>query len=158
MKIYVINMKNDKDRRNSFDQTNSNYIDYEYFEAIDGNSEKFNIKDILKPNTIGYKNGDIGCAMSHLCLWNKCIEINEPIIIMEDDVFVSKYFKIHLNSVLDMLPYNWHILQLNYNCDSILGYSNTSYENAYTFLQRKNLMIKISMIFKTQKYIQQLQS
>ena len=36
--------------------------------------------------------------MSHLCLWNKCIELNKPIIIMKDDVFVSYDFQKHIDS------------------------------------------------------------
>lgn len=28
----------------------------------------------------------IGCSMSHMSLWQKCIEINEPILILEHDV------------------------------------------------------------------------
>ena len=30
--------------------------------------------------------GEIGCSLSHLYCWNKCIELNEPILIFEDDV------------------------------------------------------------------------
>ena len=138
MHIYVISLKKDVHRRINFDKINSEYIEYEYFDAIDGNSDKLDITGILKPNTISYSKGQIGCALSHLHLWNKCIEKNEPMIIMEDDAFVSKFFKKHLNSILNMLPSNWHIVQLTYNCDSILGFSNTSFENAFTFFSQKS--------------------
>jgi GR25 family glycosyltransferase involved in LPS biosynthesis len=34
--------------------------------------------------------GVIGCFYSHYRLWNKCVELNEPIIIFEDDI---KFFR-----------------------------------------------------------------
>lgn len=30
--------------------------------------------------------GEIGCVLSHYKLWRKCVELNEPILILEDDV------------------------------------------------------------------------
>ena len=30
--------------------------------------------------------GEIGCALSHIEAWKKCIELNEPIIVLEDDI------------------------------------------------------------------------
>ena len=56
---------------------------------------------------------------------------------MEDDGFVSYDFDKHIDCVCKMLPKDWHILQLCYNCDSILGFSNTNFEDAYTFFTKK---------------------
>lgn len=36
--------------------------------------------------------GVLGCFYSHYRLWNKCIELNEPIIIWEDDVVLTRPF------------------------------------------------------------------
>lgn len=134
MDIFVISLKN-SDRRIEFDKLNKNIINYKYFDAIDGNTVKRE-PDIIKQNTLGYSNGAIGCSMSNLRLWEKCIELNKPIIIMEDDAFVSDDFNKHLDTVIKMLPNNWHILQLCYNCDSILSFSNTNFENAISFFTR----------------------
>ncbi len=137
MDIIVISLKTSVKRRTDFDKLNKIYINYEYFDAIDGNVLPHH-NDIVKKNVSRYSSGAIGCAMSHLHLWNLCIEQNKPIIIMEDDAFVSWNFNKHLESVMTMLPKDWHILQLCYNCDSILGYSNTNFEDAYSsFTQTK---------------------
>ena len=133
----MISLKESIKRRTEFDKLNKKYIKYKYFDAINGNTLPNNIDNILNKNASGYKKGAVGCAMSHLNLWNKCIENNKPMIIMEDDVFVSKDFNKHLQSIMDMLPEKWHILQLCYNCDSILGFSNTNFEDAYTFFTKK---------------------
>jgi len=136
MKIYVISLKTSIDRKIEFDKLNKKYIDYEYFEAIDGNTLDDDV-NIVEKNSYNYKKTAIGCAMSHLHLWNKCIAMDEPIIIMEDDVFVSHNFNAHIKAIMMMLPKEWHIVQLTYNCDSILGYSNTSFEDAFTFFTKK---------------------
>ena len=137
MDVFVISLKNCLDRRDAFDQLNSR-INYKYFDAIDGSKIPLNqIASVVNYNSQGYSKGAIGCAMSHLCLWNKCIELNKPIVIMEDDAFISHDFEKHLDTVLKMLPQNWHLLQLCYNCDSILGFSNTNFEDAYTFFTKK---------------------
>jgi len=36
------------------------------------------------------KKGAVGCSLSHIRLWKKCVELNEPIIIIEDDVNLDK--------------------------------------------------------------------
>jgi GR25 family glycosyltransferase involved in LPS biosynthesis len=44
-----------------------------------------NIAKILRP-------GVIGCFYSHYRLWQKCVELNEPILIFEDDVIFERNF------------------------------------------------------------------
>ena len=135
MDIFVISLKKSLDRRKKFDKLNKEYIEYEYFDAIDGNTIGKNT-NIIKQNASNYSNGALGCALSHLRLWNKCIELNKPIVIMEDDVFVSKEFNKHIDNVIKMLPSSWHILQLSFNCDSILSYSNMNFEDSICFFTK----------------------
>lgn len=151
MDIFVISLKN-SDRRTEFDKLNKNTINYHYFDAINGNTIEKN-SSIIKGNTLGYSTGQIGCAMSHLCMWEKCIELNKPIIIMEDDAFVSYDFNKHIDIVTKMLPNNWHILQLSYNCDSVLSFSNTNFENALSIFTKKKINDKDILEFqKSQIY------
>jgi GR25 family glycosyltransferase involved in LPS biosynthesis len=48
-----------------------------------------NDKSVLKASTPGVK----GCFYSHYRLWQKCVELDEPIIIWEDDIVLSRPFK-----------------------------------------------------------------
>ena len=105
MDIFVINLERSKDRREKFDAFNSKYIKYSYYNAVDG---KTLIIDKLEPTIFkkGSKNysiGAIGCALSHLQLWEKCIELNRPILIMEDDAIVNHDFMNHLNTVKNII-------------------------------------------------------
>lgn len=45
-------------------------------------------KNILKMQMPGVK----GCFLSHYRLWQKCVELNEPIIIFEDDIEIKREF------------------------------------------------------------------
>lgn len=47
-----------------------------------------NAKSLAKVSTPGVK----GCFYSHYNLWKKCVDINEPIIIWEDDIVLRRPF------------------------------------------------------------------
>ena len=131
MDIFVISLDRSSDRKNTFDNFNSKYIKYTYFTAVDGT--KINVDtlstNIFKKGSKNYSNGAIACAQSHLKLWEKCIELDKPIIILEDDVIVSRDFNKHINNLINsLLPSKWDIVQLNYNFDSALSYKNTNFE------------------------------
>ena len=132
MEVYVISLKRSQDRKDKFDANNMKYINkYTYHDAIDGKTININNldKSIFTKGSVNYSNGAIGCALSHLQLWEKCIELNKPIIVMEDDVIVSKLFEKYISNLINnMLPANWDIIQLSYNFDSVLSYNNTVYE------------------------------
>lgn len=101
MKIYVISLKNSLDRRASIEQQMASYgLSFEFFDAIDGR--------IDPPHTLfanyDYRKrlwltsgkmpmrGELGCYASHYLLWQKCVELNEPIIVLEDDVIINADF------------------------------------------------------------------
>lgn len=45
--------------------------------------------------------GVMGCFYSHFKLWQKCVELNEPIMVFEDDVlFTRTYYPVEFDDVL----------------------------------------------------------
>lgn len=47
--------------------------------------------------------GEIGCFDSHYRLWEHCVSINEPILIFEDDVIITrKFYEIEWQDVLSV--------------------------------------------------------
>ena len=139
MEVFVINLEESSDRKKLFDERNAQYMGkYNYFNAVNG--KKLNIselnEDIFEKKSINYSNGALGAALSHLNLWDKCIENNKPIIIMEDDVIVNYEYKKHLENVLSMLPEDFDILQLSYNFDSVLSFHNTIYEQCHSLFAK----------------------
>ena len=104
-KIKIVNLKTRSDKKtNMIEQFSKNDItNYEFFEAIDGkkikNSEK--IQTLFEGNDFNYKKGVIGCALSHIHLWNELInDINSKYyVILEDDIELCDNFKQHLDDV-----------------------------------------------------------
>jgi GR25 family glycosyltransferase involved in LPS biosynthesis len=129
--IYVVHLQRSVERKTIFQRNNDTFLpSYTFFDAVDG--QLLNIENlpssIFKKGSQKYSNGAIGCAMTHLSLWKKCIELNEPMLILEDDAIVSHDFKNHLKNVYNMLPIDFDILQLSYNCDSLISFANTNFE------------------------------
>ena len=102
MKTYVINLPKRQDRLNDFKIINDEYISYEVFEAVDGYdleysdllADKFDVNhNWIDPilNTRLTK-GEVGCFLSHWKLWKVCIELDEPILILEDDAIITDKF------------------------------------------------------------------
>ncbi|KPU83412.1 glycosyl transferase [Psychromonas sp. PRT-SC03] len=94
MKVFVISLtKSLKRRENIRSQLKRENIEFNFFDAVDGEKDNnilFKQYNYLKTLwlTSGKMplKGELGCYASHFLLWEKCIELNEPIIIIEDDV------------------------------------------------------------------------
>ncbi|MEH0369200.1 glycosyltransferase family 25 protein [Vibrio mimicus] len=108
MKIYVISLKNSLDRRASIEEQMANYgLDFEFFDAIDGRINPphpiFSNYDYAKRLwfTSGKmpSKGELGCYASHYLMWQKCAELGESIIILEDDAKVLPCFSDYLNAI-----------------------------------------------------------
>ena len=117
MKTLVINLPDRKDRMQSFNANNPN-LEYERFNAVEGYkigyekllSQGFDtdhnwIDPILKtPLTRGGR-----MFLSHWHIWCKCIEKNEPILVLEDDAILTDKFDLEEISKLsyDFVYLGW---------------------------------------------------
>ena len=101
MKTVVINLKSRTDRLTAFSNAHPN-LDYEVFSAVDGRrvdydklqSLGFDVNhDWIDPllNTPLTK-GEVGCFLSHWEVWKKCVEMNEPVMVLEDDARITDRF------------------------------------------------------------------
>ena len=118
MKTVVINLPDRKDRLASFNTNNSN-LSYEVFRAVDGNQISYNKlvesgfdtdHDWIDP-LLGtpLTKGEVGCFLSHWHIWCKCIEKNEPLIVLEDDAVLTDKFDVEEISKLkyDFVYLGW---------------------------------------------------
>ena len=103
IKAYVICLENAKKQRceANFEKNKKVIKNLEWFNAVDGYS--LNLQDKrIHPNVrfhIKYDHatdhehirtlGEVGCALSHINLWKKCVKLNEPILVMEDDILLE---------------------------------------------------------------------
>lgn len=96
--IFVINLKKSADRREYIaTQLQTQNINFTFFEAIDGSDKKnpllkrYNyIKRLWLTSGKMPTNGEIGCYASHYSLWQKCVDLGEPIVVVEDDAGICE--------------------------------------------------------------------
>ncbi|MCE9935580.1 glycosyltransferase family 25 protein [Aeromonas salmonicida] len=108
MKIYVISLEKATERRHRVESVlSARGIEFNFFNAVNGfdglperlrglPDDQHRVIFRSRPLTPGEK----GCYASHFLLWEKCVELNEPILILEDDFLPTQYFE----EVLKILP------------------------------------------------------
>lgn len=99
MNVFVISLRTSLDRReNIARQLESHSVHYSLFDGIDVREDKrlyFHHYDnnAFIANTGRTANcGEIGCYASHLTLWRACLVLDEPIVVLEDDVELGGSF------------------------------------------------------------------
>ncbi|HDZ8839860.1 TPA: glycosyltransferase family 25 protein [Aeromonas veronii] len=112
MKIYVISLERSSERRERITKHLSGLgIAFEFFSAVDGRGEKtpgYNDEQRMKEKGHSLTLGERGCFSSHRALWEKCVLLKEPILILEDDVdFSDSFFYCvkHLDDILSHYRY-----------------------------------------------------
>tara|TARA_R110002167_G_scaffold24330_5_gene85732 strand:+ start:1552 stop:2280 length:729 start_codon:yes stop_codon:yes gene_type:complete len=96
LKTYVINLAGSDQR---WEATSSRLkelgLPFERFEAVDGRVNphplfaRYDDKLREKYRRRVLSGGELGCFASHFTLWQKCIELNQSIVVMEDDIIIN---------------------------------------------------------------------
>lgn len=121
-KIFIINLEKDKDRWDSISkQCIQNDLNFVRFNAINGNNvSKKKINEYFAEN-VNLNPGQIGCALSHIKIWEYSLKNNyDHILILEDDAILPNNFKDRVKPILNSLPSDWDYLSLN--CAYCEGY------------------------------------
>ena len=120
MKTLVINLKDRSDRLTLFSKENPN-LKFEVFSAVDGTKieyaklleQGFDVNhDWIDPiESTPLTKGEVGCFLSHWSIWQKCIEKNEKVLVLEDDARVTNDFNLNeidaLSEIYDFLYLGW---------------------------------------------------
>ncbi len=95
-------------------------IDYEFFDAVDGDKlshaylSKFKIKEGEKYLGRPLSKGELGCAFSHVHVYQKMLAENiEKLIVLEDDAQLNADFAMLINN-LNYTPLQWDLLHIGY--------------------------------------------
>jgi glycosyl transferase family 25 len=121
--VHVINLDRDQERLRTFLSKNAHVPDIVRLPAIDGHSVN---RDALRvagmiSNDLPYTNGPLGCALSHMRLWRKCVKEGRPITIVEDDALFAPNFQTAQELMLNRLPSGWDAVLWGWNFDRKLG-------------------------------------
>lgn len=122
-KAFVINLDRRSDRLSEFDKKfPSKEWGYTRFNAFDGNKLQNNgeysqfIQHLFRNNDFCSRASVIGCAMSHIKLWQTLVSDNlhNSYVIYEDDVEFTENYTWKLFGLLQQLSFDWDILFLGH--------------------------------------------
>jgi glycosyl transferase family 25 len=91
MRVYVINLESSVERRVTLGQRLAALgVEHDIFRAIDGRTgaaafESCDLRQYQLNTGRTPSDGEVGCYASHLRLWQRCAETDEPLVVMEDD-------------------------------------------------------------------------
>ena len=121
-KIFIINLERSIQRKYHIERQfkRLKIQNYEFFPAFDGN--QLDILQMMRKNIVAscdfdkipLSSGELGCAMSHIGVYEEIIKRNyKNALIIEDDVVVSD--KIHklVNLLMDQIPRTWDIIHFH---------------------------------------------
>lgn len=120
LKIFVISLKDSGDRRSHIRaHLKQKRLDYEFFDAIDGHkllpedSKKLSVDRAVQEVGRGLTPGEIGCALSHIALYEKLLEGDESeFLILEDDAELTDA-AIQILARRDKFPIDWDMINLH---------------------------------------------
>ncbi|MCV3381572.1 glycosyltransferase family 25 protein [Campylobacter sp. IFREMER_LSEM_CL2127] len=156
VKVFIINLERSEDRKNFMQEqiqklftcnpNLKNQLEFEFFKAIDGSkNEHLQFKNHFPwwcQFVLGRELSDSekSCFASHYSLWKKCQELNNPIIILEDDVIFSDEFLNNSNIITILQKSSFSYIKLHYLFDKniqhykdnfYISFSNTSGAQGY---------------------------
>ena len=93
LKKFVINLERREDRRDHFIENNN--LSVEFITAVDGELEDLSMYPTREGWVDPFLNRpilptEVACFLSHRKAWEKCVELDEPIIVLEDDAIINE--------------------------------------------------------------------
>jgi GR25 family glycosyltransferase involved in LPS biosynthesis len=122
MPIHLINLDRSPDRLAAFEAGNPHLIDVVRVAAVDGRAVDRNRLHAsgLAPRKLSYSDGAVGCALSHLALWEKAIADRQSVTVCEDDAIFNRNFHRSSREMLKLLPKGWDITLWGWNFDAFV--------------------------------------
>jgi GR25 family glycosyltransferase involved in LPS biosynthesis len=123
VKSYVINLERSPDRLARFRADNDFLGPVERFPAIDGRA--LNHAGLVAAGVIdarlAYSAGALGCALSHISLWETSLRTRDALTIFEDDAVVNRHFPRRSAAIIGGLPADWDCVLWGWNFDTVLA-------------------------------------
>lgn len=98
MNIFVLSLVSSKERREKVVSTMREYgLDFEFIDGVDGRVdqhpflERYNEQNFIYNYRRPAALGELGCYASHMLGWEKCVSLDKPIIIFEDDFILNEH-------------------------------------------------------------------
>ncbi len=106
MKVFIISLKRSIERRARMNKEMHKIgMNFEFFDAADASMPNFICSERAAPHITKKRKGytlitnEIACYASHFMLWQQCVTLNEPIVILEDNINLLDDFKSVLKEI-----------------------------------------------------------
>jgi GR25 family glycosyltransferase involved in LPS biosynthesis len=111
--IHLINLDRSTERLRLFKENNGHLEQVARVPATDGSvlDREALIHSGYITRDLTYSAGTLGCAISHLKLWEMAAFEDRSITIFEDDIVVAYQFEKKAGAVLSSVPEDWDIIQ-----------------------------------------------
>ncbi|HEH5673462.1 TPA: glycosyltransferase family 25 protein [Campylobacter jejuni] len=171
MKVFIINLERSLDRKEHmkkqiqklFEKNPSlkNKLEFIFFKAIDAkNKEHLEFKDHFPwwaSWVLGRElsDGEKACFASHYKLWQECVKLDEPIIILEDDVeFSDEFLNNGVEYIDELLKSKYEYIRLCYLFDKRLYFLNEGgyYLSFEKLAGTQGYVLQVSAAVKFLKY------
>jgi len=109
---YLINLDRSADRLARFHERNKHLANVTRIAAVDGGgASRADLESAgYISHDLAYKPGVLGCALSHIKLWEKAAAEDCAITVFEDDAALSYQFERCTEQVLSTLPTDWDFI------------------------------------------------
>jgi len=114
--MHLINLDRSTERLRRFRERNRHLENIVRVPAVDGSAldREALISSGYINRDLPYASGTLGCAMSHLKLWEMAAAQDQSITIFEDDIVIAHQFEKRAREVMSSLPDDWDIIQWGY--------------------------------------------
>lgn len=121
---FVISLDRTPDRMRDFEKVNAHLQRVSRFSAVDGKqvSHAELRRQGLFAEPIFYTDGAVGCALSHLRLWNFAVGGRSYTTVFEDDAIVHRDFETISAALIADLSLDWDIILWGWNFDGVLSF------------------------------------
>jgi glycosyl transferase, family 25 len=122
LKINLLNLDRSGGRLQAFRSKNSFLSDVERVCAIDGRTldRRALIRDGILDPRLTYTDGALGCALSHMAIWDRVANAGSAQTIAEDDALFNKQFASRSTALIHSLADSWDCVLWGWNFDSVL--------------------------------------
>lgn len=141
MKVFVINLKKDIKKREQITQEcEKHHLEFELLEAVSGKdlSQDELLQKVSKPALEYLTLGEIGCALSHLAIYNKIISDDIPYaLILEDDAILSPDLDSVLSAIISQIKPDQKRVYLLYKTEKVYSNRVTPLNNDYLLYESR---------------------
>jgi GR25 family glycosyltransferase involved in LPS biosynthesis len=119
--IHLLNLDHSTERLRSFRERNAHLGAVIRVSALDGRTldrEQLISAGYIRED-LEYPAGTLGCAMSHVRLWEHAVFRGEGLTILEDDAVTAHRFREGAAQVLSLLPDDWDIVVWGYHLNPL---------------------------------------